>query len=112
MDAENILAGLVRIGTVTATKGSMVRVKFRDGDMTSGWLYVLQRSGGGVSVPPDGGHTHQITDTYTGGGQASTQLNHAHAGTVTGGWMPNINDTVLVIYLPVWQGDGFILGVI
>lgn len=27
-------------------------------------------------------------------------------------WMPAVNDTVLVLYLPVWQSDGFILGVL
>ena len=27
-------------------------------------------------------------------------------------WLPKVNDTVLVIYLPVFNGDGFILGVI
>ncbi len=37
---------LVRIGTVTAVdrERNMVRVKFRDGDMTSGWLPVIQRA--------------------------------------------------------------------
>ncbi len=27
-------------------------------------------------------------------------------------WMPNINDSAVVLYLPVWQGDGFVLGVL
>ena len=27
-------------------------------------------------------------------------------------WMPNINDVVLCLYIPVWNGDGFIVGVI
>lgn len=27
-------------------------------------------------------------------------------------WMPGINDNVLVLYLPVFNGDGFILGAI
>lgn len=25
-------------------------------------------------------------------------------------WMPRVNDTVLTLYLPVFNGDGFILG--
>lgn len=25
-------------------------------------------------------------------------------------WMPKVNDQVLVLYLPVFNGDGFILG--
>lgn len=27
-------------------------------------------------------------------------------------WLPKINDTAVVLYLPVWQGDGYILGVL
>ncbi len=27
-------------------------------------------------------------------------------------WMPKINDVVLCLYLPVWNGDGFVVGVI
>lgn len=109
-DIRNILAGLVRIGTVTVTDGTKCRVKFQDTDMTSGWLPVLQRNGGGVSVASDGGHGHEVVDTYTGGGTATPVAGHTHSGTVTGIWMPKINDTVLVLYLPVEQGDGFVLG--
>lgn len=25
-------------------------------------------------------------------------------------WTPAINETVVVLYLPVWNGDGFIIG--
>lgn len=110
MGAENVLAGLVRIGTVTVTKGTKCRVKFQGTEMTSGWLYVIQRSGGGVTVVPDGGHGHQVVDTYTGGGSATPVSNHSHSGTMTATWMPKVNDTVLVLYLPVEQGDGFVLG--
>lgn len=28
------------------------------------------------------------------------------------GWMPSINDTVLCLYVPVFNGDGFVLGVL
>lgn len=34
-------------------------------------------------------------------------LRHGQADT----WMPKVNDTAIVLYLPVWQGDGYILGV-
>lgn len=27
-------------------------------------------------------------------------------------WMPSVNDVVLCLYLPVWNSDGFIVGVI
>ena len=30
----------------------------------------------------------------------------------TGTWMPSVNDKVLCLYLPIFNGDGYILGVI
>ena len=43
MDLEKILAGLVRVGTVTDVDNvkHMARVKFQGESFTSGWLYVL-----------------------------------------------------------------------
>ena len=37
-----------------------------------------------------------------------TVLRHGQADT----WLPAVNDTAVVLYLPVWQGDGYILGVL
>ncbi|MGD9567516.1 MAG: hypothetical protein AB7V48_04240 [Sedimentibacter sp.] len=114
MDNENILANLVRIGTVSSVDNEKrtARVMFKDKDMISGQLYVLQRPKAGVFIIPDGEHTHSISDTYTGGGAASIEPNHNHMGTHVTYWMPRINDTVVVLYLPVFNGDGFILGAI
>lgn len=130
MDNENILSGLARIGTVTDVNGDecKARVKYWGEDMTSGWLYVLQHSGGGVSVPDAGGHSHTATvssnGSHTHGGYLpsdgnhshtvtiSEQPDHTHEGTQTTAWMPKINDKVLVLYLPTFNADGFILGVI
>lgn len=112
---ENIMSNLVRIGTVSSIDAGQrkARVIFKDKDnMVSGWLFVIQRSGAGVNVVPDGGHTHTISDTYTGKGSASTVSNHNHPGTTVASWMPKVNDTVLVVYLPVFNADGFILGAI
>ncbi len=112
MDEETrlLLSRLVRIGTVTDIKGCTVRVKYQDVGITSGWLYVLQRSGGSISVSGGGGHSHEIHDTYTGGGSSDAAGYHEHDGSVTGLWMPRINDTVLCLYLPAWNSDGFVLG--
>lgn len=109
---ESILERLVQIGTVTAvnTSKKQARVKFQDKDMISGWLTVLQRPGTNLNIKPDGEHTHTITDTYSGGGSASTEPDHNHEGSVTTSYMPKVNDTVLVLYLPVSNSDGFILG--
>lgn len=116
MDAEKILSRMVQVGFVSAInqKKHTARVKFPDTGITSGWLYVLQHSGMGTNIIPDGGHTHEITvnDTYTGGGSATIKPvpHHDHPGSVTTAWMPQVNDRVVVLYLPVRDGDGFILG--
>ncbi len=116
MDTEKILSRMVQIGFVSAvdTKKNRVRVKFPDTDMVSGWLYVLQHQGMGMTISESGGHSHGITvnDTYTGGGSGSIEPvpDHTHAGSTTTAWMPKVNDRVVVLYLPVADGDGFVLG--
>ena len=116
MDIEAILARLVQIGRVSAVDNGkkMVRVIFTKSGMTSGWLKVLQRSGGNMTLADDGGHTHGIslTDTYTGGGSATIEVipDHSHPGSKTTAWMPKVNDQVVVLYLPIADGDGFVLG--
>jgi phage baseplate assembly protein gpV len=90
---ESVFNGLVRIGFVTDKDSSArkVRVKFRDVDMTSGWLPVLQHFGASISVSSAGDPAHKHTATL-------------------GYWMPGVNDTVAVLYLPVFNGDGYVLG--
>lgn len=95
MDESKILQRLVQIGTVTAVQGTKARVLFQDSKMTSGWLSVLQRPGEAVRV------------TMKEAGDPSHV--HTASGSVTG-WTPNVNDVVLVLYLPVSNSDGFILG--
>lgn len=111
-EIKALLAALVRTGRVTAVDQAkkQVRVLFAESGMTSGWLYVLQHGGGDLVIKPDGQHTHSITDTYTGGGSAGTEPNHAHTGSTTAVWLPKVNEQVLVLYLPVFCGDGFVLG--
>ena len=107
------LSGLVRIGTVTDVNPDkkLARVKYQSEDMTSGWLYVLQHYEGGIYIEPDAAHNHPITDTYTGGGSSGTYPAHDHLpGSFTTYWMPKINDTVVVLYCPYFNADGFILG--
>jgi len=108
MDYENILRNLVRIGTVSAVDnaGKKARVVFQDKGMTSGWLFVLQHPGT-VNVEKDGKHSHSLP----GGGSTGENGEHGHEAAVAP-WMPAVNDTVLVLYLPIFNGDGFILGVI
>lgn len=71
-EQQNILSGLVQTGTVTAIDSAKrkARVKFKDTGIISGWLYVLQHYGADFYIEPDAKHTHEITDTFTGGGSA------------------------------------------
>ena len=109
MEIENILSNLVRIGTVSAVdaEGKKARVIFGDkGGITSGWLYVLQHHGAAVDVKESESHTHTIGEETT---NASGE--HTHVSVVSD-WMPKINDMVVALYLPDFNGDGFILGAI
>lgn len=106
---ENVLKNLVRVGIVSdVDKGKMrVRATFPEkDDMVSGWLYVLQHEGASVKVAEDGRHSH--TDSQ--GGSTSTAAAHKHDGSTLGAWLPKVNDKVLVLYIPVQNGDGFVLG--
>ena len=91
MDKSSIMGRLVQVGTVTAVSGGRARVKFPDTGVISGWLYVPQHRGAAVPVNPADGHSH---------------------GVQLGAWTPKVNENVLVVYLPVPDGDGFILGVV
>ena len=112
-DTERALENLVRVGKVTDVDKAKrrVRVKFEDTDLSSGWLQVIQRYGENLYIEPDAKHTHDITDSYSGGGSASTYQAHDHLpGSYVTYWMPKVNDVVLTIYLPVFNGDGFVIG--
>lgn len=112
-ELQHIVSGLVRVGTVTDIDKDkrMARVKFQSEGYTSGWLQVVQHYKADMYIEPDAEHTHTIHDTYTGGGSAENYEAHDHLpGSHLTYWMPKVNDTVLCLYLPVFNADGFILG--
>lgn len=111
MDENNIRA-TVRIGKVMSLDKPKhkARVKFEDEDMTSGWLPVIQRPKTVVIVKANGRHSHSVT-TSGGSGTAAENGTHAHEAE-TEYWMPEVNDRVLCLYLPLFNSDGFILGAI
>lgn len=90
---------IAKVGTVTAVatmNGKIkARVLFGDTKMTSDFLTVLQRpketSAGVTEEAGDPVHTHKVTVNVTQ-------------------WKPEIGATVLVVYLPVRDSDGFIVG--
>ncbi len=103
---EAILKNLVRVGTVTATAPAsrVARVKFQDLGVTSDWLPVV------ASRPYirdyDG---PQETEARSGGAGYALFESHTHSLRIRP-WMPKINATVLCIYIPVFNANGFILG--
>lgn len=105
MDVEKILSGLVRIGTVTDVNYAkhQARVKFQGENMTSGWLYVLDNR------PVIGDRNSSRTEFEAGGSGEASFASHKHSLAISQ-WMPSINATVVCLYLPVFNGDGFVLG--
>ncbi len=87
------LINMVRIGNVAEIDEDKrrVRVAFKDaGGEKSGWLSVLQHKGAKLDIKTAESHTHSNSEvTY---------------------WLPKPGDNVLVIYFPVFNGDGFVLG--
>ena len=104
MDNAEILNNIVRVGTVRAVDAEkrMAQVWYGDLGIVSGWLHVVQFFCAGVDVAPDGGHSHS--------GEVPGEPAHAHCGTAVAGGMPAVDARVLVLYMPVFNGDGFILG--
>lgn len=102
----NALENLVRIGTVTWTDpvNRLARVKFQDTDLPSGKLPVLASR---PYIPDYDGP--QQTELKGGGSGYPAYEEHRHPLKIKP-WMPKVNATVLCLYLPVWNGDGFILG--
>lgn len=95
------MKNIVRIGTVSAVDGKKARVMFDDG-MTSGFLYCIQHERAIVNVAPDNKHAHE--------GATPEQPEHYHPGSVLSTWAPSIGETVVVLYIPIFNADGFILG--
>lgn len=81
---EGIIKNMVRIGIVTDVDDEkrLVRVHFPDKQLTSGWLYLLKS-------PPT---IENINDDDIKP------------------WIPAVNDKVLCLYIPIFNGDGFVLG--
>ena len=97
MDArDHIVDGLVRVGRVTDVRSGdrQCRVYYPDRGYTSGWLKVLC-------------NTPSATGYASGGSGSAAYASHAHG---ISAWMPKVNDSVLVLYLPTQNADGYVLG--
>ena len=106
-EMETVLENLVRIGTVTWTDPvkRLARVKFQDTNLPSAPLHVLANR----PYILDYETKPQRTEFEAGGSGDAAYASHKH-DLIIKPWMPKINATVLCLYLPVWNGDGYILG--
>lgn len=106
MDEKNILAGLVRVGKVMAVDNGkrLARVKYEDVGIISDWLPVLANQ----PYIPDY-DMPQRTEYEAGGSGYAEFENHKH-DLIIKPWMPKVNDTVVTLYLPVFNADGVVLG--
>lgn len=107
----------------------LVRCKFEDTGITSGWLPVMQHYKAIVYTESAGEHNHQyihpspynleIKKTMDGSRQiwdeeekvigADNSTDHQHKSHVVW-WLPAVDDTVVCLYLPCFNADGFVLG--
>lgn len=103
---ERILGRMVRVGIVTSVDipTRRARVKFQDEDNSSGLLRVLSSPPfiPGIDVP-------QQTEPKAGGSGEASFAEHMHEVKITP-WLPRVNDSVLALYLPMDDSDGYILG--
>ena len=102
MNVEDI----VREGKVTAVNNDkrIAKVWFDAMGIESGWLPVLINR----DYIPDY-DVPQRTEYESGGSGDAAFENHKH-DLIIKPWMPKVNDKVLVLYFPVFNGDGVILG--
>lgn len=105
-ELERVLGRMVRVGVVTAVDvpSRRARVKFEDEGTTSGFLRVLANH---PFIPKINGQ--QRTEPAAGGSGEAAFAEHTHNVAVTP-WLPRVNDSVLTLYLPMDDSDGYILG--
>lgn len=104
---DSVIENLVRVGIVMSVDNEKrtARVMYLDNNLKSGELSVLSNQ---PYIPDYEGP--QVTE-YEGPAGSDYALFERHRHNLTiKPWMPKVNDQVLVLYLPVRDGDGFILG--
>lgn len=100
------VADIVREGTVTAVNNDkrIAKVWFDALEIPSGWMPVLITRD---FIPGYDGP--QQTEEKAGGSGEAAFDSHSHP-LIIKPYMPKVNDKVLVLYFPVFNGDGVILG--
>jgi hypothetical protein len=103
------LEDIVRVGIVSVVDkpNRCVRVIFNGQEkMVSGWLKVIKSP---PFIPAK--DVPQRTEHEAGGSGYAEYASHKH-DVIVSPWLPDVNDTVLCLYLPVFNGDGYVLGAI
>ncbi len=105
---------IVREGTVTAVNESkrIAKVWFDALGIQSDWLPVLinrDRIGSEVTTWDETQWTEYETKDKVPQAGETRYVPHKHK-LVIKPYMPNVNDKVLVLYFPIFNGDGVILG--
>lgn len=105
---------IVREGTVTAVNESkrIAKVWFDGLEIESDWLPVLitrDRIGSDVTEWDETQWTEFETEWKGNRAGDPDYVDHKHK-LVIKPYMPKVNDLVLVLYFPVFNGDGVILG--
>lgn len=103
---DEYLNSIVRVGTVNDVKKPerMVRVRFPDVNIISGWLKVIKS-------PPFIPQKDSLQRTeYAEGGSGDAAFDKHYHEVIIEPWFPDIGDNVLCLFYPTFNGDGFVLG--
>lgn len=108
MNTEDI----VREGKVTAVDNDklIAKVWFDDLKIESDWMPVLINHAIIKDYPYDSPQWTEFETEWVGSRAGDPDYaDHKHK-LIIKPWMPKINDMVLVLYFPVFNGDGVVLG--
>lgn len=96
---------IVRIGTVHSVNSGKrkVRVYFEEEDIMSGWLKVIKSP---PFIIPSADESLGVTN---GNDETDTASLHRHSLNIIP-WFPKIGDTVLCLYNPEFNSDGYVIG--
>ena len=118
-----------RVGIVSAVdlERLLVRVYYPQMDkLVSDWIPVIQQPYY-IATEDNGAHENSVSMSSAGShdhdGEVGSDGSHKHTLEISGteahahnvriyGWMPAVNDRVLVLYIQGFSQDGFVLGVI
>ena len=118
-----------RVGVVSAVDLEHLRVRVYYPQMdklVSDWLPVMQQPYY-IATEDNGAHENAVSmssaGTHDHDGEVGSDGSHKHTLEISGteahahnvriyGWMPAVNDRVLVLYIQGFSQDGFVLGVI